>query len=616
MSFATTADLQNGYWGYTKLDKDGNSKFIPLGNEVIVENITTDIETQEVSMLLSCEYLGEKKWAEVSRDKLTEYSLLQELARIGADVTRKHFDLFVDSLRLQEHSMCYNGVGTEKVYSNVGWKSITFKDKYTGLDCTELCFRADSIVGNYSARYIGDLKISAMGRFDIWRKMVLKCVLGHTALEVVLLAGLSAVINGLIAVETTGENPIVHICGISGSGKSTGAILAASTAGEPYDGSRTITDKSGKITMQNSVYGSWSSTVNAVLNTCSGNRGYPIILNELGKILTKNMTSLIYNMSEGTDKKRLNQQMQAYQLEGFSTTIISVGEHSILSRCQSKADGLNIRVLEIDQPLTSSANQSDLIKAVCRKHNGHAVPMMAKHIIKNGGKNMVLDLYQQNRETLLENWPDTPSAERFVSKFPALFLTTADIAEKALNIKFSREAIINYFLDHEKVNGQNRNSAADSYNIIMEECRINVANFYRDDSKTAILKAWGRIVKVNKCTSSGKKIIEEYLIRPSIVKDILKRHDFENIKTCEAEWTAAEVLHREDTQHSTRARKIEPGSAKSERVYVFRVFADTEPVEEDEPQPAPTVKRTVTRKLVNLLADRDDEQEADTDEPA
>lgn len=616
MAFATNADIKNGSWGVTKTDKNGKAHFIPLGNEVTIETITTDIETKAVSLLLSCEYMGEKKWTEISREKMTEYSLLQELAKIGADVTRKHFDIFVDTLRLQEHAMCYSGVGTEKVYSNVGWKTITYKDRYTGLNCTELCFRADTIVGNYTARYIGNLKIAEMGRFDIWRKMVLKCVIGHIALEIVLLAGLSAVINGLIAVEGTGENPIIHICGVSGSGKSTGAILAASAGGEPYDGSRIITDQYGKINTQNSVYGSWSATANAVLASCSGNRGYPVILNELGKYLSKDMTSLIYNMSEGTDKKRLNQQMEAYQLEGFSTTIISVGEHSILSRCQSKADGLNIRVLEIDQQLTSSAEQADLIKAVCRKHNGHAIPMMAQYIIKNGGKQMVVDLYKQNRKTLLADWPKTPSAERFVSKFPALLLTTADIAEKALNITFSRKAIIDYFLNHEKLNGQNRNSAANSYDIIMEECRINIANFYRDDGPTTINKAWGRIVSVNKYTDSGKHVIEEYLVRPSVVQDILKKHGFENIKTCEAEWTDAEVLSREDAQHPKRARKIEPGTSKSERVYVLRVFEDFNPVEEDDDKPLVVHKRKVKSKLASLLADYDEEQEADTHEPA
>lgn len=610
MSFVSNVAIKNGFWGYNKFDKDGNAKFIKLGRKVTLENIISDIETKEVTLNLSCEYLGETKWIEISRSKLTEYSLLQELSKIGADVTRKHFDLFVDSIRLQEYTMNNNGIGAENVYKNVGWKTITFKDKYTGRNCSELCFRADTIIGNYDASYIGNLKIGFMGHYDTWRNMVLKHVIGHTALEIILLAGLSAVVNGLIATENTGENPIIHICGVSGSGKSTGAILAASVAGEPFDGSRIVTDPYGTIMSQDSIYGSWSSTENAVLASCSGNRGYPVILNELGKFLSKDMSSLIYNLSEGTDKKRLNQQMQAYQLEGFSTAIISVGEHSILSRCQSKADGLNIRVLEIDQQLTSSAEQSDTIKSVCRKNNGHAIIMMAQYIIRNGGQDMLTKLYNKNRKTLLENWPKTPSAERFVSKFPALFLTAADIAEKALQIKFSKKAIIDYFLEYERTTGQSRNSAASSYDVIMEECRINIANFYRDNTQNTINKAWGRIVKVNKQTESGYNVVEEYLIRPSIVKDILKQNGFENIKTCEAEWTAAELLSREDAHHPKRARKIEPNSSKGERVYVFRVLADTEPVEEDTEKNISVVKRNIKHKLVNLLSDNDMEQEA------
>ncbi len=610
MSFVTNADIQKGSWGYVKVDKDDKPKFVPLGDAVTIESITTNIENNEITLLLSCKYLGKKKWTEIPREKITDYSLLQDLAKIGADVTRKHFDLFVDSLRLQEHSMNQSGVGTEMVYSNVGWKNITCTDCYTGLNSTELCFRADTIIGNYNARYTGNLKIDSMGGYDIWRKMVLNCVIGHTALEIVLLAGLSAVINGLIATQTTGENPIIHICGVSGSGKSTGAILAASTAGEPYDGSRIIIDSYRKVNTQNSVYGSWSATANAVLNTCSGNHGYPIILNELGKYLSKDMTSLIYNMSEGTDKKRLNQQMESYQLEGFFTTIISVGEHSILNRCASKADGLKIRVLEIDQQLTSSAEQADTIKSICRKNNGHAVPMMAQYIIKHGGNQMVLDLYKENRKTLLVNWPKTPFAERFVSKFPALFLTTADLAEKALNIKFSREAIIDYFLRHEQVNGQNRNSAATSYDMIIEECRIHYTNFHSENSLACSKEVWGAIKKVKRTLPNGKQVVSEYMIRPSIVTKILAEKGFENISTCIEAWEQAGVISR-DKDRPTRSRKIGPKADRSEDVYVFYVFAGEEDSadKEEKNKPNTTKPRTLSPSLRMLLQDSDDDDE-------
>lgn len=571
MNFATNAAIENGSWGYVKTDKDGNSVFIPLGNEVTLESSTASIETEEITMLLSCQYLGEKKWLEIPRYKLTDYSLLQDLAKIGADVTRKYYDVFVDSLRLQEHAMESHGIETEKVYEHLGWKTMTCCDPETGLVTTEHCYRADIMIGNYTAHYIGNSKVEPMGRFDLWRKMVIDHVLGHTALEVILLAGLSAVVNGLISDYTTGENPIFHVCGVTGSGKSTGAMLAASTAGEPFDGSRTVTDQYGKVATQQSVYGSWSATENAVLSHCSGNRGYPIVLNELGKFLGKDLSSLIYNMSEGTDKLRLNKAMQSYQFEGFTTSIISVGKHSLLGRCVSKADGLRVRVLEIDQQLTSSSEQADAIKSVCRKNNGHAIPMLAKYIIKSGGVGLVLKLYYQNRKELLAVWPRTPSAERLVSKFPALLLTVSDLAEQALKVSFNKDDIIKFFLAYEQNNGQNRNSAASSYDVIMEECRINIANFYQNNSQIPNNKVWGRIATKNQTLGDGRIVCQEYMVRPSIVAEILKKHGFENQKTCEAEWTNRQLISR-DKDRATRSRKIEPGTQKSEDVYVFRVF--------------------------------------------
>ena len=155
---------------------------------------------------------------------------------------------------------------------------------------------------------------------------------------------------------------------------------------------------------------------------------------------------MIYNFSEGTDKVRLSKEMVPYQLEGYTTVFLSVGEFSILEACKSKADGLRSRVMEIEGTLTASAAHADRIKAACRRHNGWAAPMMANYIIYNMGMKKVLEVYGLYCKALKENWPDTPGKERFVSKFAALFLTAADIAEPALGIKFDLQGILDFIV--------------------------------------------------------------------------------------------------------------------------------------------------------------------------
>ena len=80
--------------------------------------------------------------------------------------------------------------------------------------------------------------------------------------------------------------------------------------------------------------------------TQAGNRGVVTVLNELGKSLTKNMTRLIFDLSEGSDKKRLNTDLKARISKGYSTTFISTGESSLLEKCDTKLEGLAVRVME------------------------------------------------------------------------------------------------------------------------------------------------------------------------------------------------------------------------------------------------------------------------------
>lgn len=456
VSFKTNVGIVDGYYGRWKAakNKDEDPEFLPLGKAVTVENVTRNIETDEVHLMLSHMYLGEKIKARIPRKDLADHTLLQDLAKTGADIAKRDFDILVDSLRLQEHLMDANGYGAEKVYSHLGWKSMPKRDVAGNAIGSMLCYRAATMIGGYSAKYDGPLVVEPKGSFEGWRDVVRKEVLGHPPLEFVLVAALAAPINGLIATSTTGENPIVHIHGLSGTGKTTAAILGSSTSGEPFDGERTVYDRHGILSRKRSVYGSWSGTENGILGQCSGNRGAVIVLNELGKFRGKDLTSLIYNFSEGTDKIRLDKDMVPYQLEGYTTVFLSVGEFSILEACKSKADGLRSRVMEIEGALTASAEHADKIKAACRRHNGWAAPMMAEYIIHKMGMKRVLEVYGLYCKALKERWPDTPGKERFVSKFAALFLTAADIAEPALGIKFDLQGILDFILAHEEANAE------------------------------------------------------------------------------------------------------------------------------------------------------------------
>lgn len=578
MSFQTNAARQGGYYGRLVYDSNNkNYEFEKLGREVVLERVTHNIENDDASLRLSFDYMGERRRLTILRKELADNTLIQTLAAKGADVTKKHFDILVDTLRQQEDEMEFDGYGLEKVYTHLGWLNLpTFSDtgQITG---SLLCYRADKLVGAGTAKYAGDYSVSPKGSLDAWCEMVRAEVLGSPVLELVLIAALSAVVNGLISSHTTGENPIVHICCASGKGKTTALYLAASVSGEPYDGERRVTQRNGAKTRRCSIYGSWGATENATIAQCAGNKGAVIILNELGKFKgSKDMSRIVYDLSEGTDKARLNADMETKKSEGYSTTILSSGEISLLGRCADKLEGLQSRVMEIEQPLTNDADHSRRIKEACRRNNGWAAPVLAQYIIDNGGADLVLNVYRESLGYLDGKMPDSPSKARFTEKFAALFLTTATLAMAALGIHFNVDGLVQFLAEYEAEKGQERNTSASSYDAIIEACRVNKRSFFVDGEPIPTTKSYGRIKYPNRLLDDGCVITEQYEIRRSFLEKVLKDNGYPNIRTCATQWKAMGVLDYE-AGHLTRSRKIDREAGAAEDVFVFLVFEAAPP---------------------------------------
>ena len=610
MSFSTSAAIQNGYYGRWVYDKKNKtSNFLPLGKAVYIDFITDNIEDGDTHLGLSFDYIGEPKHLTVLRSETADNTIIQTLARKGADVSKKHADVLVDTLRLQEANMEVNGKKTTKVYNHLGWIQRPVYDDYGVKIGSKYHYRAATLLGGLTAKYDGSYSVTPMGSFSAWKDMVKADVVGNPAIEVVLIASLSAVVNGLIAPITTGENPIVHLCTGSGLGKTTALDLASSAFGVPFDGERKVLNKYGEPISRRSIYGSWGATESATVTQCAGNRGAVIIFNELGKFKGRDMSHIVYNLSEGTDKARLDHNMKAYTSETYFTTFLSAGEVSLLGRCVDRLEGLQNRVMEIEQPLTNNAEHSRRIKECSRSHNGWAAPVLAQYILDNGALDLVLPVYKGYCDSLMDKLPDTPSKARFVEKFVALFMTTAELASKALDIPFDMEGILNFFVEYENSKGQERNTSANSYEVILEACRTNKKSFYMDDQSDPVVKSYGRITYPNRILDDGKVVTEEYAIRRSFLEQVLRENNYPNIKTCAREWKTMGVLDYE-AGHLTRSRKIDP-AADPENVFVFRVFGDTAATPRVKPKSSLVKAKVLNSKMKDLLADDEGGEEDD-----
>lgn len=591
MRIKTTAYFQNGFYGVFEF-KNGQFCFRPLGKLPMLEEIFESLEDDKVYYKLSTSYFGRRKIAYIPHGDLLDPQMAKGLADLGFDVTRPLSNYFVDVIRLQEEALEASNTLPTSAYASLGWIQLPYDDPNTGQINYKLCYRSFKLIGvKRPAKYIGSYDIAPTGDYNVWRQLMIDDVIPYPALQLVLVAALAAVIVGLLATKIPIENPIVHLNLPSGKGKSTAGYVAAATAGKPFDGTTTAVDEDGKVIEKHSIYQSWGATDNAMVATQAGNRGVVTVLNELGKSMTKNMTRLVFDLSEGSDKKRLNTNLKARISKGYSTTFISTGESSLLEKCDTKLEGLAIRVMEITKPLTKDAAHANRIKDGCFSNCGFAAPKLARYIIRKGGIDYVLPKYKDWVTKLRSRFPQSPSMERFVEKFGALFVTTAEIAAEALKLPFDIENLLAFLLAYDQEHGAERNTSAASYDLIIQICRSQAHKFYERHDKSLpkvrlsnelvsapTQECWGRITNMAKDHTDGRLIVQEFEIRKKSLEDILKANGYDNKSTCIAAWKDLDVLDFEDETHSCRSRKIDPTSAPgaSEEVYVFRVFANDE----------------------------------------
>lgn len=608
--YAGVQDGQYGFW--TKPTKNKVSEFVHLGKAVYVKKITENIETNEVRLELGLDYMGNARTMTIAREELSDNRLIQSLNKIGAKAPRYHFDVLVESIMRQEIDLEQQGYKPSKVFSHLGWMHVPMCDETGTTTGSQLHYRANRLLGGVCAKYNGPYSVMPMGDPGAWCQMVKQQIVGHPPLELVLLASLSAIINGLIGPVTTGENPIFHLCGPSGCGKTTALYAATSVFGVPYEGEKRHTNRQGEITINRSIYGSWGATENATTAQCCGNFGAAIILNELGKFDGKDMSRIAYNLSEGTDKTRLDKNMESYTSEGYATSIISSGEVSLLDRCTSKVTGLHIRVLEISDCLTETATQARTIKEVCRNHNGWAATMLAQYILDNGSTDMVLSVYKQYCKNLPTQLPSNTTSARFIEKFVALIMTTAELASKALDVSFDTAGILQYFVEHESVNGSNRNITIDSYQTMIEACDTHKTFFYQKGEPDPPTRSFGRIKHPNTILPDGRVVVVQYEIRRSFVEATLAKHHFPNPTACYRQWREMGVLDHEQGKF-TRGRKIDPTSDKDENVFVLRVFGSTSvpPVSKPKSKLIQHKLVTLSPQLAATLHNTDEEDEED-----
>ena len=570
-------DIRNGYYGRVKTFKDGTEQFKPYGKEVFLNRVLEALDSDKNKFELKFFYNGKEKLKLVSRGQLCEIGNAQSFSDSGMDVTRQSFDCFVDSILFQEET-CFSQNMTGYCHEKLGWVDIPWLDKDMGYRSQNLY----SFDEEYESIYDGSFKVDLMGSKKKWMKMVREEVLPSIPLSIVLICAMASIPSALLSRKYPIANGIMHLCSPSSHGKSTALYLATSISGEPFPYTKIEKDIYGNQVRKKSLLQSFDATNNALIENLTGNFGVPIVIDELGKCQAKDLTSVIFALADGNGKSRLNQDLGVKESIGFKGTIITAGEFSIFEKCSKKLEGLHNRVFELNEKLTSSAEQSQRIKKCAAENNGFMAPLFAQHILAHGGISYVSEKYDRWLNTLNESFPDTPNKMRFLETFVALYLATAEMAKEAFDLDFDIEGIQQYFLDY-LASGKTANVSLDSYQDLLKEFRSHSAHFYMQKGSNDIsssVEVWGRYhsLKNNKILSGGRAIVGEYLVRENIVDDLLKEKGYTK-KQCVEMWKKEQYISFE-ADRSTRSRKIDIHK-EPENVFVFYVFEDKEASQDD-----------------------------------
>lgn len=517
----------NGEWLLTKdklyvlvEDKDGNTSWQFVSKFIKVINARQVSETNDTTLTLQYLYKGQYQTIDILRDQLLQQNEFQKLSRKGIDVIHSNVKPMVQFLRVQEDSAPY-----ETVHNHMGWE-----DKED-----QLYFKHYSMIGSNppASIYSGDYNIEPKGTLQGWLGIIQSEVIGNQHLELALVFGFSAPVVGLLSKVKDMDTLIVHIYGNSTQGKTTAAQVAVSPFGRPSK------NEKGLIK-------SWSATHNAIVALLRDNYGIPIVLDEASMNTMKDYTSLLYMFAENREKERMTKEGELRKQRSWSTTIISTAEHSLFEKTNENA-GLRMRAFEFGNiTWTSSAENSNNLKAELLDNYGHAGIEFVQYLIKLGVEKVV-ERCERWKAYCEEKLPQTEFLSRVSEKF-GILLATAEMINESLNLSLNIESMMKVLYDVEEESAAEREMADKSYEYMIEKVMQHSKYFIIESQEHEFSgnECWG---KINFCGGDA-----EVSVFPHKFKQLLKEGNYSDPRVICKEWKEKGYLKSESGKHTNRSK--------------------------------------------------------------
>lgn len=399
---------------------------IRIVNACRIVGVKSNLDTDEYQLILA--FYNFNSWfeIEIARSQLLK-SEMKGLLNIGLDINAKNVDDVLEFLLLSEKRARHY-----YTYQHIGWHN------YLG----QSAYRLDQMISSQESiesEYVGNLALEPRGYLESWKQVVKQQILGHAELEMIMAAGFSAAIVGLLNVNGSDsvDTLLINIVGNSTTGKTTAAYVAVSAFGSP-------------LMNQNGLIQSCNGTINAIQSTLNGNFGVPIVFDETSAtdMNQSQLTNLIYSLAQNKEKARLNKESELKDLKTWASTIFFTGESSILDQANSNV-GLRVRIFDFHHvQWTTDAQHSESIKQGFTQHFGHAGAVFSRALLQVGIEK-VREVWKQFSLEIQQDLPQTQYRTRIAEKF-ALILTSAKFINHSLGLSLNLSAIQQVLVAQEK----------------------------------------------------------------------------------------------------------------------------------------------------------------------
>ncbi len=520
----------NGIYLYNKKE----DKYFYLCNYIDVKTVKTNIITGDIEVEMEYYHNNKKKTMTVYRDVFVKSKILNVLPAKGIDVTDSNVSAVLEYLLFREQYAKHINV-----HDQIGWAEIE----------GQRVFLHHKVIGsNQESHYSGNLGIEPKGTLDSCTSIIKEDVLGREQLELAFVLGLSSPLASLLRQLLGIDVLFFHICGESTTGKTTALTLATSTFGCPSKNNRGLIK-------------TWLATNNAIIGYFRDVHGIPMALDEASVKANQDYTNMIYQLTDGIEKARMNRDGKNRDRAEWSGTILSTAENSILDK-SSQNTGVRVRLLELkDEEWTESAKQAEKLKALLLENYGHIGVRFVEYLMDYSDEEL-LEAFKRSKMKVLEKIEVKDNFSDRISDKIAVIYLTALFAKDVLEIELDAEKILQILIDADSKQVEDRDIAVKAYEYFKSEVTRNMHKFvYKDnlssfDADQASCKEKilpnGEII--GRLEMNSKDITQVLIARQQLDK-ILKDGGFTDTNLILSKWRAKGLLDH-DSGKFTRKRRL------------------------------------------------------------